>query len=474
MWQNKNSTGRFDLLLLEEGEYFFEDYSAVQCSLPLLYTQSPQPGALQMCSQVRGRIKVCSRSLMFDPEDSSIPVSSYAFKTMKAMMPTNFARAGDTSSSELGQEMFVITTTGVTNMREDGVHHPYRAGQSPTTTPDGSFVMLFALLHTSLDKVMPLIRHLWKVQQKAVRGGPPESELLSSILRQRHLDKFDSSLLVDFSEKPLVQGAILVTRIIPLVKHPGCLFITTKRVYFQPAPLNNVGDPVVRFRLKNIQKMYRRRYMLRQCGLEFFTSNGDSLYLSFANSSQRDYVFDIISSQNLSIATNTHETLEIMRTKWSTREISNYDYLLFLNNQSDRSKNDLTQYPVFPWILADYTSTTLDLKNPATFRDLSKPIGALNDSRLKDFQERFKSMPEEDSEMGLPPPFMYGTHYSGKLFLFVSCGCVDMSWDGFQEWCRHDFKTCCFFPNENVTLTLSSSSLYSSWVRTFFCCTPST
>ena len=155
MWSSTNSAGRFDLLLLEEGEYYLDDYSAVRCSLPLLHTQSPQPGALGMCKQVRGRIKVCSRSLMFDPEDSSIPVSSYAFKTMKAMMPTNFGRAGDQSSPELGSELFVITTTSVTNMREDGVHHPYRNETSPTTTADGSFVLLFALLHTSLDKVMP-------------------------------------------------------------------------------------------------------------------------------------------------------------------------------------------------------------------------------------------------------------------------------------------------------------------------------
>lgn len=30
---------------------------------------------------------------------------------------------------------------------------------------------------------------------------------------------------------------------------------------------------------------------------------------------------------------------------------------------------------VFPWVLADYTSDTLDLNDPASFRDLSKPVG---------------------------------------------------------------------------------------------------
>lgn len=30
------------------------------------------------------------------------------------------------------------------------------------------------------------------------------------------------------------------------------------------------------------------------------------------------------------------------------------------------------QYPVFPWILSDYSSKTLDLSSPSSYRDLSK------------------------------------------------------------------------------------------------------
>lgn len=29
--------------------------------------------------------------------------------------------------------------------------------------------------------------------------------------------------------------------------------------------------------------------------------------------------------------------------------LSNYDYLLYLNNCADRTVNDIAQYPVFPW-----------------------------------------------------------------------------------------------------------------------------
>lgn len=52
--------------------------------------------------------------------------------------------------------------------------------------------------------------------------------------------------------------------------------------------------------------------------------------------------------------------------------------MLFLFLFPGRSYNDLSQYPVFPWILADYTSDILDLTDPKSFRDLSKPIGVVS------------------------------------------------------------------------------------------------
>ena len=53
------------------------------------------------------------------------------------------------------------------------------------------------------------------------------------------------------------------------------------------------------------------------------------------------------------------------------------------------------QWPVFPWVLADYHSVTLDLNNSSSFRDLSKPIGALNPQRLESFRLRFREMPRD-------------------------------------------------------------------------------
>lgn len=63
---------------------------------------------------------------------------------------------------------------------------------------------------------------------------------------------------------------------------------------------------------------------------------------------------------------------------------------MHLNTLAGRSYNDLMQYPVFPWILADYDSLELDLTHPATFRDLTKPMGAQSADRLEQFRKRYK------------------------------------------------------------------------------------
>lgn len=64
------------------------------------------------------------------------------------------------------------------------------------------------------------------------------------------------------------------------------------------------------------------------------------------------------------------------------------DILDFVFSMADRTFNDLTQYPIFPWVLSDYVSDELDLNCADSFRDLTKPIGALNPDRLKRLKVR--------------------------------------------------------------------------------------
>jgi hypothetical protein len=98
--------------------------------------------------------------------------------------------------------------------------------------------------------------------------------------------------------------------------------------------------------------------------------------------------------------------------KWLKGEMSNFHYLMFVNTLAGRTFNDLTQYPVFPWVLSNYESEELDLTDPSNFRDLKKPIGIQDPRQERSIRERFSSF----AEMGeTDRAFHYGTHYSSAM-----------------------------------------------------------
>lgn len=101
--------------------------------------------------------------------------------------------------------------------------------------------------------------------------------------------------------------------------------------------------------------------------------------------------------------------------KWMKGEISNFHYLMLVNTLAGRTFNDLTQYPVFPWVLADYTSEELDLTDPRSYRDFTKPMGCQTASREAEFRERYQSFAEMGDHNA--PPFHYGTHYSSAMIV---------------------------------------------------------
>lgn len=53
---------------------------------------------------------------------------------------------------------------------------------------------------------------------------------------------------------------------------------------------------------------------------------------------------------------------------WRSGALTNWEYITCLNKLAGRSYNDLMQYPVFPFVLADYTSEKIDLSNPKIYR----------------------------------------------------------------------------------------------------------
>ena len=154
-----------------------------------------------------------------------------------------------------------------------------------------------------------------------------------------------------------------------------------------------------------IKGVHWTRYLLRYTAIEiFFSDSVAPVFFNFDSpkdakdigtlivSSRNDYLFPKGSSRSQSGVISfvdrrvALEMAETARESWRRRDITNFEYLMILNTLSGRSYNDLTQYPVFPWVLADYSSEVLDFNKSSTFRDLSKPVGALD---LKRFEVRF-------------------------------------------------------------------------------------
>ena len=79
---------------------------------------------------------------------------------------------------------------------------------------------------------------------------------------------------------------------------------------------------------------------------------------------------------------------------------------------------------VFPWVLQDYHSRTLDLTDAASFRDLSKPMGALQVFRENEATQRYLTLAQDQEReqaqgqgqgqmcASISPPCHYGVHYS--------------------------------------------------------------
>nr|GMD65017.1 BEACH domain-containing protein C2 [Ipomoea batatas] len=216
----------------------------------------------------------------------------------------------------------------------------------------------------------------------------------------------------------------------PLKVLRGMLQITTRRMSFiidnaeSSAAVNGpdckteerVQEKDRTWPISSLHHIYSRRYLLRRSALELFMVDRSNFFFDFGSAEARRNAYRAIVQtrpphlNNIYLATQRPEQL-LKRTqlmeRWARWEISNFEYLMQLNTLAGRSYNDITQYPVFPWILSDYSSTTLDLANPSCYRDLSKPVGALNADRLEKFQERYSSFDDP-----VIPKFHYGSHYS--------------------------------------------------------------
>ncbi|XP_062538084.1 neurobeachin isoform X3 [Armigeres subalbatus] len=252
----------------------------------------------------------------------------------------------------------------------------------------------------------------------------------------------DSELLIEDRELDLdLTGPVNISTkaklIAPGLVAPGTMSITSTEMYFEVDEENpefqGIDQEVLKYcdhlhgkwYFSEIRAIFSRRYLLQNVALEIFLASRTSILFAFPDQHTVKKVIKALPRVGVGIKYGIPQTRrasmmsprQLMRNsnmtqKWQRREISNFEYLMFLNTIAGRTYNDLNQYPVFPWVLTNYESRELDLSQPSNYRDLSKPIGALNPSRREYFEERYEGW----DTPGIPP-FHYGTHYSTSAFV---------------------------------------------------------
>ena len=165
--------------------------------------------------------------------------------------------------------------------------------------------------------------------------------------------------------------------------------------------------------------------------------------------------------KNSKFKTKKHVRLSTIINQWKNWEISNFELLMLLNIFSNRSYNDITQYPVFPWILSNYTDPLKSEKvqtnenndkdnnkkeeniiEDYSYRDLSLPMGMLtiNEDSIKrknNFMSSYKVIKQEENMTS----YIFGCNYSNptyvcnyliRLFPFTQI-CIEIQVTGFDN-----------------------------------------
>lgn len=213
----------------------------------------------------------------------------------------------------------------------------------------------------------------------------------------------------------------------------------------RPAPSMKTDYETRSWRWEDVLSISKRRFLFRDVAIEVFFVDGRSYLLTTNTPNLRNELYQKLlgkathvadsaigeDSWRIEAVRNQSDEMQTFGSrftsvfaqtnanpatrKWMRGEISNFHYLMLVNTMAGRTFNDLTQYPVFPWVLADYTSEELDLTNPRTFRDLTKPMGCQDPARQAEFKDRYQSFAEMGDERS--PPFHYGTHYSSAMIV---------------------------------------------------------
>lgn len=150
----------------------------------------------------------------------------------------------------------------------------------------------------------------------------------------------------------------LVKRIIISGEEHGMFLITKDNMVVYKPIANAPYGQSFEFPMNSVKGLLKMRYMFMNKSIELFLYNkSKSLFLEFESESILESIFEYLQKHCKNIEPH-FDDLKYHATMWENGEMSNFDYLMFLNRIASRTFNDLSQYPVFPWIISDYYSSS--------------------------------------------------------------------------------------------------------------------
>ncbi|EGB11731.1 hypothetical protein AURANDRAFT_61576 [Aureococcus anophagefferens] len=155
----------------------------------------------------------------------------------------------------------------------------------------------------------------------------------------------------------------------------GELRVAPRSLYFvageSAAELKKGENAPERWRLDGLTAVRGRRYLLRPLALEFFFATRREVFVAFESPQDRRVCWRLMKLKaRMPLVAHPPGGTKTMRAphlelhairlteRWRRRLVTNFEYVMALNTIAGRSYNDLAQYFVFPWIIADYGGAT--------------------------------------------------------------------------------------------------------------------
>ncbi|KAK0404600.1 hypothetical protein QR680_017532 [Steinernema hermaphroditum] len=177
-----------------------------------------------------------------------------------------------------------------------------------------------------------------------------------------------------------------------------------------------------------VSRFFKRCFLLEENALEIFLFSGDAYLIVFSSPEVRGVFLSHLTQMPMrhlssSLSSDSAESnLHNLTHRWRMGAMTNFEYIMHLNTLAGRSHNDLMQYPIAPFIIADFRSVVLDLEAPSTYRNLSKPMAIQDKTMEEHYLRNFHCLETESRRTSADAganivnfgPYHYGSHYSNS------------------------------------------------------------